>query len=304
MKNRRKITMKSGLLIIILLFQFLTFNDLFSVEKKYRIVEIQRLFFFNIINRIDKLIVLVEMASDYEKRQEVLFSSVNYNPNYYLDDNKNKLARIQLLNLKNKTIIISAYEKIKIFGYDFSKIRYDENMEFDKDSRKYLDSKNINLNIANSEIIAEKINSDNTVDLVKKLYDYVIDNVSYKLRGDEWNGLMTYMNKEGQCIDYSDYFVSLCRSKKIPARTVTGFVAENGEGKMGHAWSEVYIKGYGWIPFDLTFDDSGNYTKFNKLYNAYLYYNIGNLKTMVYDFSGAKNSNIEFKFNFKIKILE
>jgi transglutaminase-like putative cysteine protease len=294
--------MNKSRLLIVLLLLLLNINNIFSIEKKYKIVEINRTFLFNITNRIPNLTVFINLAQNYENRQEVLISSVNYNPDFYLDINNNKIAKIQINNIKDKKIIISTYEKIKIFKYDFSMIQYDENKEIDKGIYKYLDSKNINFNVEFSKIITEKINSDNTVDLVNQLYDFVIKDIKYKRRSDEWSGILTYNSKEGKCLDYSDYFVSLCRSKKIPARTVTGLIAVNGKGEESHAWSEVYIKGYGWIPFDLTFGDSNNSTKFNNLLNVYIYYNIGNSMNTIYESWGNKNSKIELKYTHVINI--
>ena len=53
--------------------------------------------------------------------------------------------------------------------------------------------------------------------------------------------------KFGHCWDYSDLFVTLCRSAGIPARQVFGWLYES----QGHVWCEVLIDGT-WQQFDPT----------------------------------------------------
>jgi transglutaminase-like putative cysteine protease len=68
--------------------------------------------------------------------------------------------------------------------------------------------------------------------------------------------------------------VTLCRASNFPARSIEGYTINAGDLSIGHNWSEVYVNGCGWIPFDPTFDDgngdSQNVT-FNNLENVYVY---------------------------------
>jgi hypothetical protein len=68
-------------------------------------------------------------------------------------------------------------------------------------------------------------------------------------------------SKEGACGPFSTSFVVMCRAIGIPARCIGGFGPgdfNTGTGmheiknKHGHAWGEVYIPGYDWVPFDAT----------------------------------------------------
>ena len=56
----------------------------------------------------------------------------------------------------------------------------------------------------------------------------------------------------GDCGDYSDLFVALCRAKAIPARICDGYVTRPvAKGDIpGHTWTEIYLKELGWIPID------------------------------------------------------
>ncbi len=65
--------------------------------------------------------------------------------------------------------------------------------------------------------------------------------------------------KEGYCSYFATAFVLLARAEGIPARYVEGFsVATQPDKEIpvysgnSHAWPEVYIDGFGWIPFEPT----------------------------------------------------
>ena len=76
-------------------------------------------------------------------------------------------------------------------------------------------------------------------------------------------------NKKGYCTHYATSGVILARMAGIPARYVTGYVIVgddfnndnlNSDGSYTinvkdnrcHAWTEVYLDGYGWVPFEFT----------------------------------------------------
>ena len=65
--------------------------------------------------------------------------------------------------------------------------------------------------------------------------------------------------KEGYCTYFASAMTVMCRMVGLPARYVEGYVAyPDAEGlavvtgKEGHAWTEVYFRGFGWVTFDAT----------------------------------------------------
>lgn len=76
-------------------------------------------------------------------------------------------------------------------------------------------------------------------------------------------------NKKGYCTHYASSGVMLARMAGIPARYATGYIIVEDDIKKGkhnpdgsitidvkdnrsHAWTEVYIDGVGWLPFEFT----------------------------------------------------
>lgn len=67
------------------------------------------------------------------------------------------------------------------------------------------------------------------------------------------------LEKQGYCTHFASAMTVLCRMVGLPARYVEGFVATPDQdglamvtGEQGHAWTEIYFKGYGWMTFDAT----------------------------------------------------
>jgi transglutaminase-like putative cysteine protease len=61
--------------------------------------------------------------------------------------------------------------------------------------------------------------------------------------------------KKGVCQDFAHLFISVCRSNKIPARYVSGYLNQGADftgSSQLHAWVEALIPELGWIGFDAT----------------------------------------------------
>jgi len=88
------------------------------------------------------------------------------------------------------------------------------------------------------------------------IYQYIIDTIKYSYVPHGTNILLkepesdyVLKNHVGDCGSQAWFFVALCRSIGIPARTVGAMHDINGPDGY-HAWAEVNIPGYGWIPVD------------------------------------------------------
>jgi transglutaminase-like putative cysteine protease len=57
--------------------------------------------------------------------------------------------------------------------------------------------------------------------------------------------------RRGVCQDFAHVMLSLCRSLRIPARYVSGYLATE-TASATHAWLEVFIPGVGWLALDPT----------------------------------------------------
>jgi transglutaminase-like putative cysteine protease len=66
----------------------------------------------------------------------------------------------------------------------------------------------------------------------------------------------THMNevmkdRRGVCQDFAHLMIGLCRSLKIPARYISGYLATESASAT-HAWMEAFVPGHGWRALDPT----------------------------------------------------
>ncbi len=99
----------------------------------------------------------------------------------------------------------------------------------------------------------------------KKIYDYVLDNITYSFmphtalwpRGEP-ESVYVHEHRFGDCGAQSMYFSALCRAVGIPARTTGGWQLFKGNFS-DHFWAELYLPNYGWLPVDPTAADLADY---------------------------------------------
>lgn len=97
------------------------------------------------------------------------------------------------------------------------------------------------------------------------LQSYLQSNYTYTLDAPEQPSELDFvstfllLDKEGYCVHFASAMTVMCRMVGLPARYVEGFTAVPDDsglalltGEDGHAWTEVYFKGYGWLTFDAT----------------------------------------------------
>lgn len=145
--------------------------------------------------------------------------------------------------------------------------------EYDRDSELYrrytCPSENTEIN---DEIIAmaRQIAGDepNPYLAARKIYDYIVENVTYSLmphtafhpRTEMRESTYVHRHQQGDCGAQSMYFTAMCRALGIPARTTGGWQLFSGEFS-GHFWAEFYLPNYGWIPVDTSFGQLAYYPK-------------------------------------------
>jgi transglutaminase-like putative cysteine protease len=95
--------------------------------------------------------------------------------------------------------------------------------------------------------------------IARNVHDFVANRLTY-LNDHHWDDAETvYLQGHGSCSEYTYLFIALCRANGLPARYVGG-TRQRQEGTyvdtVFHRWAEVYLPPYGWIPVDVTHDDT------------------------------------------------
>lgn len=122
--------------------------------------------------------------------------------------------------------------------------------------------------VSDPQIISISANLNNT----KEIYDYVVSTLSYsydRLNYAKRVGAIEALNNPQQalCTEFTDLFVTIARSKGIPAREIQGFAYSNDQkikpinqnSDILHAWPEYYdTKTKRWIAVDPTWEKTTN----------------------------------------------
>jgi hypothetical protein len=83
-----------------------------------------------------------------------------------------------------------------------------------------------------------------------------------KGHGDNRLDQFLFVAQAGYCEQFAGAYAAMARSIGLPARVAVGFTPGDPDpsdpglyhvlGKHAHAWPEVYLTGYGWVPFEPT----------------------------------------------------
>ena len=100
---------------------------------------------------------------------------------------------------------------------------------------------------------------DESLEAGRTLYGLVEDHMKYDKSKPGWgNGDSAWAcdSRTGNCTDFHSLFISLARSRKLPARFEIGFPlptdSHAGAIKGYHCWAWMFIDGKGWLPVDIS----------------------------------------------------
>lgn len=109
--------------------------------------------------------------------------------------------------------------------------------------------------VKKAEELAEGIDAD--IDVLQKIYDYVIQNITYDFdkAADVPLGYLpdvdeTLASGTGICFDYAALMTAMLRSRGIPTRLDIGYTNDG----LYHAWISTYLNDKGWVDDVIEFD--------------------------------------------------
>jgi len=196
----------------------------------------------------------VNLPQTIKGRQEVTKIAYDPMPSRIFTKNGNKYAEYDIPVPKEKTVIKIRIEA-KAFRFDLATAMKKKNR--DSLITPYLTpflrhERMIEKNAPAIKKISRAIEGSRELEIVENIYKYVIRNLTIDASRSKGVGAAkTARTKKGKCIDYCDLFVALCRAKNIPARVVAGYRTHFNISPK-HSWVEVYLKEYGWVPFDIS----------------------------------------------------
>ena len=113
---------------------------------------------------------------------------------------------------------------------------------------------------SDNEVIKEKAleltaGQTNFYHKAKQIFNFVEDYLTYQKLVEEHGAVWAYNNRRGDCTEFTNLFIALCRAAGIPAKFVSGYGYKLGNEdleRMGHAFALIYLPNVEWVPVDLT----------------------------------------------------
>lgn len=201
----------------------------------------------------------VAIPKTIENRQDVKDIMFTQEPERVFDVGWGRYAVFQLERLA-EDCVIGISGSVDLFKYDFSTAEEESGETEDEVPEIYLmPEKHIESDSSAVQKAASEIEGEEDVDIVRNVFNYVLEKMTYTTYNPHDVGAeKAIASWEGDCTEYSDIFVAICRAKGIPARFIEGYCVNPASSIHKHNWVEAYMRDYGWVPFDLTFADSGH----------------------------------------------
>ncbi len=255
-------------ILITMIFVFLFSNICYAKINNYVINDEYK---FQIINNSNKSFIEIFLGNINGTTYQEGVITISPKPtSYKFDDFNNRIAVYDLTGYQQEEFTVKIKKNVTVQKYNLPQKDY--NMEYDVDNIYLKPSQKIEsdnpLIISKANEITYNIQGD--YNKAKAIFEYVNLNLTYDTSSQFRNkgALSALKTKRGVCEEYATLFVAFCRASNIPARAITGFMAEGMEvgdevlsNSIYHAWAEVYLQGYGWIPMELTAEKMVNGVK-------------------------------------------
>lgn len=206
--------------------------------------------------------LIINMENDNMKQY---LRNLNEKQNYYEENNNNKIVTEgSAFQEAVKELSING-DNVDYIMSDSFKRHLDERYNKIKDEYLQVPSEVPDRVINLAKNITE--NCTNQYDKAEAIYEYLKNNYEYDINLEELPkekdavDYFLFEKKRGYCTYFASSMAIMCRSIGIPVRYVEGAVIDYKERdndwyfiKTGnsHAWTEIYLYGFGWIRMDPT----------------------------------------------------
>ncbi|MHC4623786.1 MAG: transglutaminase-like domain-containing protein [Planctomycetota bacterium] len=253
-------------------------NQAGSQAISKNLVELVLSYDFTLSGETSKIKFLVMLPRTIADRQKILGTKYSSRPSRLFRKNGNRYAEF-VFDEPKKQFRVEINIKAELYRYDLSTARnkLQKRLSKGRGFDDFLEEEDyIEKNDPRIRQIAESMAGKNEIEVVEKIYNYVHDNMDYEVPGEKALGAVKAAEGgKGDCSEYSDLFVAICRAKGIAARVVTGYTVRFDKISPKHHWAEVYLRGYGWVPFEASWGDMPNPLMRKRMFStmkpAYIY---------------------------------
>jgi hypothetical protein len=218
----------------------------------------------------------VLVPNDLPGRQQVMRLVYSSKPERIFEDNGNRYARF-VLDPADTDATIAVAVRMRLYRHDLDTLSCREENEKKEPARalkpwlaheQYLEK-----DAAPIRAAARARGGKDELETLRNIAVFVGKTLRYSgYNAQDVGALEALKVKHGDCTEFSDLFVALCRAQNIPARVWEGYLttAVRKDDTSKHNWVEVYTRKYGWVPFDPLYIAKG-VTTFERMKPIYVY---------------------------------
>ncbi len=240
------------------------------VQSNINNVSFDVIYKFSLTGKTSKIKFICLIPKTIEDRQSILDVNYSVTPSKIYDVEGNRYAEFVFLNPEHD-FEIKISVKAQLIRYDLDTALNNFKATDGMIPIKYLiEEKYLEKNNPSILEASKRSTGKTQIDTIENIYYYVLENIEYAgYNPTDLGAAKALKLKKGDCSEFTDLFVVICRTKGIPARVIVGYNIEC-ENTPKHAWAEIYIKGCGWVPFDPTLGELW-LASFERLSPEYIY---------------------------------
>jgi hypothetical protein len=209
-------------------------------------------------------------------RQKVTDIRYSVKPQQEIDGLNTVYAQFAGLNMTSP-ILVTVEVDVETYRCDLETVGKSKSLRealSDQERRKHLaHEKFLEKDSPEIQKAAKQIVADGEIATVREILTFVKRTLRYNgFNPDDKGAVRTLADGQGDCSDFSDVFIALCRAKGLPARPCSGCLTipiRPGDTAF-HDWAEVYLKELGWVPVDPLHASQGS-SSLERGRNKYIY---------------------------------
>jgi transglutaminase-like putative cysteine protease len=190
-----------------------------------------------------------------DRRQKVLKIDYTPKPASVFDEKSGRYARFLLENPK-QPVTITIRADLELYRYDLDAAEAAKGPRVDDGPAPatYLGAeKYLEITAAPIRTAAREVKGTDPIDTIRKTVDFVSKTLTYTgYNSKDIGAVGALQQKKGDCTEFTDLFVALCRVNGIATRSCDGYLVDafrKGDTPK-HAWAEVFLQKLGWVPID------------------------------------------------------
>ncbi|MBL1407638.1 transglutaminase-like domain-containing protein [Sphingobacterium faecale] len=236
--------------------------SLYVVAQKTKNVQYLAEYTFNVKPGTKKINMSCLIPQHIDNIQHVDTLIYNIPPNRVYKQNGDRMVEFVIDSIEGN-FVLEIYANLKVISNDSSNKKpqaISKNQSVYLVAEKYLES--------DQDAIIQQaalLKKNSELKTVQSIYNFVRKSLKYSGYNPKDVGALQALEAgHGDCTEFADLFVALCRASDIPAKVIEGYMIGYNVAMSKHNWAEVYIPELGWRVVDPTS------TSFNRLENAYV----------------------------------